>query len=370
MNPSTNHDASMNQKSAQFLSTQALSNHRVFPPLAHLIAVAARQTNHVPLINSLENLSRGVVPTGALTAQPSIRSVSDVQASQSMGLFHNGNQESSYEDIKQKYFATKKVLDKEVHSTKRLLQENDQLRDQINNMHNTCRNYEALRAEVDKMKSQGIFINSLIQDTTEKKQLEVQNDQLRKELHTIAAENQKLLEQVASMNLLALQKQSSNHNEILKDLNTLTEWKTQVLDTLEALIVDAGKKRPRDEDNEYVHSEASTSKRICISPEEMSEVPTTADIPCIKQHFISRVFTFSGFKKHIQGKPADTRVDVVIDVAPRGESKNYRKGILTSVWKEGGTQYVKCNVRSCGQTYRLSVASLEKMMKEWVIFVQ
>jgi len=99
----------------------------------------------------------------------------------------------------------------------------------------------------------------------------------------------------------------------------------------------------------------------------MSEQPTAADIPLMKKHLEDRIFTLTGFKK----RPEGVAVEVVIDVAPRGDAKNYRKGILESVSKvQGANTYIKCNVRSCTKLYSMPVASLEKVVREWIVFMQ
>lgn len=310
--------------------------------------------------------------------------------------------ESQMEEVKKQKTGVETTLALAVETSKRYLHESEELRKQINAMHESCdacktkdANNQTLKNTIlwmQKMDNKGDqdlkgFLHGL---TTEKLELETEIDRFRGEMKSLKDLNESLEQKIASRDLLSFQ--SNDETEKLREENialreqvkSLTEkysalvQKTSTSSTLVALqesfnklqenfnsfIPGSGSIQASSDD---VGSHATSSKSLPVSPECMSEQPTAADIPLMKKHLEDRIFTLTGFKK----RPEGVAVEVVIDVAPRGDAKNYRKGILESVSKvQGANTYIKCNVRSCTKLYSMPVASLEKVVREWIVFMQ
>lgn len=302
------------------------------------------------------------------------------------------------EEVKKQKTEVETSLALAVETSKRYLQESEELRKQINAMHDSCDSCKTKDANNQKLKNTIFWMQKMDnkgdQDlkgflhrlTTEKLDYETEIDRLRAEMKSLKDLNETLEQKIASRDLLSFQ--SNDETETLREENTalreqvksLTEkYSASVQNTSESNSLTALQEKfnrlqenfnslfPGSGSNDDAGSHATSSKFLSVSPECMSEQPTAADIAPMKKHLEDRIFTLTGFKKRPEGVP----VEVVIDVAPRGEPKNYRKGILESVSKVQGTNtYIKCNVRSCTKLYSMPVASLEKVVREWIVFMQ
>jgi myosin heavy subunit len=427
-----------------------------------------RTPPELPFDHALSNLLcasfYGTLPTQNLREQnnagASQHSCKAVEAEKCNTKHGRDDSDEEMLQLKKQKVEVDSKLASEVAKASRYLQENEELRKQINEMYKTCSlekqltqrenanlrkemnamvatmkekaasngllaiqhknpgaeptgcqmQNETLRSEIRSLQArnealqQTIASNDLLtlQNQEEKQQLatlKTENETLRSEIKSLQARNEALQQTIASNDLLSLQNQSQEEKKQLATLEAenrhletevkthktraerfyreLSYYENQKIDlekqknnfkkdltVLRAQILDTIDSFEADDDRT---PDTSNSNSVYVGCERMSEEPTVQDLPLMKQHLQNRMFTLTGFRN----KPQDMQVEVVIDVAPRSEAKNYRKGILESVFRvSGSTGYVKCNVKSCTKTYCIPVASLTKMVQEWIVSMQ